>query len=236
VETDVHDELPAQHPQTDASLEGQKNHKGGLVVGAAIWIRKVSSPVAQNWHRRNGSWTSSYERVLQSLQFQYHDFPLFRLDRSSSPQNFARIAKLLYRPWDPVVFEEFWECCGLFVEPAFQRRGLGTMLCQWAVGQAEAEGVPIVLQSTIAGFRTYEKVGFKVFDELNWDDQPGVPKGFRAWGMVWEPRSREGEWLKRAKISAEEWTGKNQPKADTTSEALPIWATGSLQAAAGFTK
>ncbi len=95
------------------------------------------------------------------------------------------------------------------------------MLCQWATDQAQAEGVPIVLQSTAAGRRTYEKAGFEEFDELSGEGHTGVPNSIRLWSMVWEPRGREGEWLKRAKVSVQEFAQKSTLKTTTTSDAVP---------------
>ncbi|KAI1771395.1 acyl-CoA N-acyltransferase [Hypoxylon cercidicola] len=47
------------------------------------------------------------------------------------------------------------------VDPEHQRRGVGRLLAQWGVDVAEQLGVPMYTESSKAGLRLYESVGFK---------------------------------------------------------------------------
>jgi GNAT superfamily N-acetyltransferase len=220
-ETDEHDRLQDKYFGDESHQSSNEGRSGGLVVGGAIWVRKGTGPVAKNWQRLNGDWTSSFERFLQPLQAKYYELPLFHLERSLDQGRYRQIVSRLYRPWDPAIFHESWECWGLFVDPDFQRRGVGSWLCRQATDQAQAEGVPIVLQSSIPGFSTYEKAGFKVFDELRWEAVDGVAVDIRAWSMVWEPRGMEGKWLDRAKMSVQEQSGKDEIEVELPKRAVP---------------
>jgi GNAT superfamily N-acetyltransferase len=49
--------------------------------------------------------------------------------------------------------EEYWECWVVSIDPPVERHGIGTMICQQAADQAQADGVPVVLQSTAEPMR-----------------------------------------------------------------------------------
>jgi GNAT superfamily N-acetyltransferase len=48
------------------------------------------------------------------------------------------------------MLEDYWECWVVSIDPPVERRGIGTMLCQRAADQAQADRVPVVPQSTAA--------------------------------------------------------------------------------------
>jgi predicted N-acetyltransferase YhbS len=49
----------------------------------------------------------------------------------------------------------------LAVDPAFQRRGLGTLLTLHGVNRAHAEGLPVVLFASPQGAPLYATLGFE---------------------------------------------------------------------------
>lgn len=56
--------------------------------------------------------------------------------------------------------EEHYYLDTLAVHPAFQRRGVGSMLVRWGVERAEEDGVGVYLDASRDGKRLYEKCGF----------------------------------------------------------------------------
>ncbi|MCJ1264625.1 hypothetical protein MMC22_004499, partial [Lobaria immixta] len=54
----------------------------------------------------------------------------------------------------------------LNTHPAYHRKGCGSMLLEWGVKKADAEGARIYLDATPAGCALYLKSGWKVVDEV----------------------------------------------------------------------
>lgn len=46
-------------------------------------------------------------------------------------------------------------------DPAYERRGAGSMLVQWAIDQSKVDKIPLYLESTLEAAQFYEKLGFK---------------------------------------------------------------------------
>ncbi|KAF2474791.1 uncharacterized protein BDR25DRAFT_184733, partial [Lindgomyces ingoldianus] len=49
--------------------------------------------------------------------------------------------------------------------PSYQRKGVGRMLLQWGIKQADEEGLPLYIEGTLAGKLLYEQLGFTVVAE-----------------------------------------------------------------------
>jgi ribosomal protein S18 acetylase RimI-like enzyme len=97
------------------------------------------------------------------------------------------------------VFPEIWHLASLVVDTRYQRRGIGAMLLEWGIEQAQAEMVPCGLESSFAGKKLYEKMGFRTFDEVRFG--AGERDVFAV--MVWEPSGVEGRWLEKARAAVE---------------------------------
>ncbi len=93
-------------------------------------------------------------------------------------------------------YERFWAWVGsmlppeprwlldqVAVEPAAQGRGLGGAMLRFAIGRAERDGLPLVLETGVpANVPLYERFGFRVIREA---DAPGG--GPRIWFMGRDP-------------------------------------------------
>jgi GNAT superfamily N-acetyltransferase len=78
-----------------------------------------------------------------------------------------------------------WLLDQLAVEPVAQGRGIGGAMLRFAIGRAEADGRPLVLETAVPGNVTlYERFGFGVF--LAADAPDGGP---HLWFMSRDPRA-----------------------------------------------
>jgi predicted acetyltransferase len=50
-----------------------------------------------------------------------------------------------------------WLLC---TDPAFRRRGAGTMLCQWGLERGARQGLPVTVLASPMGRRLYQRLGF----------------------------------------------------------------------------
>ena len=76
-----------------------------------------------------------------------------------------------------------WLLDQLAVDPAAQGRGIGGAMLRFAIGRAESDGLPLVLETAVAGnVALYERFGFRVFLAANAPD--GGP---RLWFMGRDP-------------------------------------------------
>ena len=192
-ETDQGDPLPNGPPGP-----------GGEVVGWAIWIRDGSSPVAKNWQRAGEEWESRIERALLQMQDKYYEF--IGLDPTNKRGALARLLSVLSEPFDPQIFEESWHVDGLYVAPAYHRRGIAKIMLKWGLDQATAEKVPATVNASPVGFKVYEQVGFRSIERVDFssvepDFDPGEPGLHR---LVWEPSGMEGHFYDPAKKKVEE--------------------------------
>lgn len=95
-----------------------------------------------------------------------------------------QVAYREYQRQRPDPFEgisERWYLDGLAVDPAYQRRGIGTKLMEWGMKRSREEGVPITLTATQAGRRLYQKLGFK---EVQLND---IGNRMKEISMIWSP-------------------------------------------------
>ena len=85
---------------------------------------------------------------------------------------------------------EMWKLQNLCVHTGFQRRGIGSMMIKWGQEQAEKEGCPIGLESSMVARPVYLKNGFRIYGNMNINDFPldDVPI------FIWEPKGMEGKW------------------------------------------
>ena len=110
------------------------------------------------------------------------------MDRATDPVRFKEYIKLA--PWNS--FNSVgprWHLSIIGVSPQHQRRGIGRMLVERGQKLATEEGLPLTLQSSIAGRGLYAKLGFKMVGGIK------IYDGFTDGLMVWEPDEMKGTWL-----------------------------------------
>ncbi|KAL9003663.1 MAG: hypothetical protein Q9188_003486 [Gyalolechia gomerana] len=65
----------------------------------------------------------------------------------------------------------------LIVSPAYQRRGLGTMLIQEGLAAADRDGAKIYVEASSKGLNLYLRHGWKIVDDIKMDMTPYGGKG-----------------------------------------------------------
>lgn len=192
LETDQGDKLPSGEPGP-----------GGEVVGWASWVRGGDSPVAKNWQRASNGWGHRIERGLWGLRSNYYQY--WSPDPTNNRAAFGPLMAVVHKPFDQDIFKESWELGGLYVAPAYQRRGLAKTMIKWGLNQAAAEGVPAVVRASPAGNKVYVQTGFRSFEKIDFGGT-FQSHGIGCHSLVWEPPGMEGKWYDRAKRQAEEFT------------------------------
>ncbi len=78
-----------------------------------------------------------------------------------------------------------WYLFMLGVSPAYQRTGIGSLLLQPIIKQADKEGLPCYLEtSTEGGVRFYQRLGFEVVRT------GGIPEEIKFWTMKRSPQEK----------------------------------------------
>jgi GNAT superfamily N-acetyltransferase len=126
-------------------------------------------------------------------------YKIFQLDRSVDQSRLANYIATADDSFPSDIFPEMWYLAGLAVDPAYQRRGAGTMLTRWGIDQARTESVPAGLEASLKGSVMYERLGFRVLNQLEWME------GRWSSVMVWDASGEDGEgsWFKRVKEAVE---------------------------------
>lgn len=152
------------------------------------------------------SFSTELDASLEGLRDKYYDF--FGLEWSVDRARKKAAMGILHQPWDEEIFVDGWQLAGLVVAVDYQRKGVGAMLTKWGLEQAQAENVPVWVQSSEVGRAVYERCGFRAFERLPLDEVEGlVLKDQGMLRMVWEPSDR-GELWEKAKEAAERRTGR----------------------------
>ncbi|TVY17420.1 hypothetical protein LARI1_G005969 [Lachnellula arida] len=73
--------------------------------------------------------------------------------------------------------QRYMRCKALFIDPSFQKQGIGKALIEYGNGVADREHLPLFLQATPFGFPLYVKGGFEMVDELDIDLRDWAPGG-----------------------------------------------------------
>lgn len=133
------------------------------------------------------------------------------LDRATDPVRFQEYVKLA--PWN--AFNGIgprWHLGIIAISPQHQRRGIGKMLVEYGQRLTTKEGLPLTLESSIAGRGLYAKMGFKMVGGIKIFD------GFTDGLMVWEPEEMKGKWLEDTGNGA----GKMKFQCKTESHVEPV--------------
>lgn len=169
------------------------------VVGVAIWKRIGANETARAWKKPNSGYMKSLERWLQYFEEAY--FTAFIGDRSADKKRVSDVYASLDNVFPKDIFDDYWYLQHLAIDPAFQRRGIGTLLTKWGVERAREEGCCVTLDASAAGKPMYERLGFQVIKILLGDPSKGlcdIPV------LVWQPENSQEDWAGRAKALTEE--------------------------------
>lgn len=145
------------------------------------------------------------ESFLVELKDKYWTF--FNLDWSHDPSRRAILNALFAQTFGDDIFPEAWLLANVVTYTDYQRRGIGVLLVKWGLDQAEAERVPCGVESSFAGKRLYEKMGFRTFDEMRYGEKERETMDL----MVWEPSGLKGHWFDAAK-AAVDVKGREEPR------------------------
>jgi GNAT superfamily N-acetyltransferase len=144
------------------------------------------------------------ESFLADLKNNYWTF--FNLDWSQDPSRRTVLTGLFAETFGEDIFPEAWLLANVVTHKDYQRRGIGGRLVKWGIDQAESERVPCGVESSFAGMRLYEKVGFRKFENLRYGEKERETMAV----MVWEPTGLEGHWFNRAKAAGDA-KGREEP-------------------------
>ncbi|KAK2783421.1 hypothetical protein FQN53_009184 [Emmonsiellopsis sp. PD_33] len=177
---------------TDPGDDGP-GQPGGKIVGYAAWERKGDSDAARQWKSKNESIRCRLETFLQTIEEQYTSF--FHLDKSSDASNLAAFVDATANNFPSTIFPEMWYLALLGIHPGYQRRGIGALLVNWGVEQAQAEHIPAGLESSVMGSGLYQKFGFRLLSKSKWINGQWLS------AMLWEPAglSEKESWFIKAK-------------------------------------
>lgn len=140
---------------------------------------------------------AEFESCLAELKNNYWAF--FNLDWSQDSSKRAILTHLFARNFQEDIFAEAWLLANVVTHTDYQRRGIGACLVRWGLDQAQAERVPVGVESSLAGMRLYEKMGFREFDNMRYGEKEKETMPV----MVWEPPGFEGHWFDRAKAAVD---------------------------------
>ncbi|CAK4032625.1 acyl- N-acyltransferase [Lecanosticta acicola] len=170
-----------------------RGHESTTILGFSTWEPQGGdeNPLAAEWQRQDSGWLKALERRLVDLEGWHH-----RCCRNTivSYETFHRLRGLLHDSFDQV------ESLGcnlhlqyLMVHPKAQGYGVGHKLLQWGLDAAAQLGMPMILESSLAGHPFYLKHGFRVLKTIRIDDDP--EKAYDMPLMVYEPEVQERESL-----------------------------------------
>lgn len=166
---------------SDKGLE----QEGGKVVGSITVQRVGTGAIADRWRCVSpGRWMEA--KLLKLEEWYVEAFRLNRaVDVEALKKHHDRVTALKIRPLKGKRFEEMWEVHNLVIDPGYQGRGVGSLLMELVMKQAQSELVPVGLRSSKAGKRFYEKLGFENLGDFGWCE--GGKEVRQAW-MAWLPR------------------------------------------------
>ena len=82
----------------------------------------------------------------------------------------------------------------LYTRPEHRGRGAASMLVEWGISCADADGLPIYLDSEPASYKLYKRYGFENIGEMTTDlKKHGGEGSYKIVSMIRRPQYR-GEW------------------------------------------
>ncbi|KAF1953832.1 acyl-CoA N-acyltransferase [Byssothecium circinans] len=101
----------------------------------------------------------------------------------------ARTDKVFEEMRESVLHGDYgvWELAQIFVDPDYQRQGIGNTLMQWGLRQADRDGYPMYVESTGSAKAFYERLGFVTRAEACFEGVVGADgEVYRMYFMVRE--------------------------------------------------
>jgi predicted N-acetyltransferase YhbS len=144
----------------------------GEVIGFSAWdAQGDTNPLAVEWSRSSSGWLAGLERRLVQLELLHHQY--FQSDVVNYA-DMARIIDLLHASYETLdSLQANLHLQFLMVDPAWQKgHGIGRRLLQWGLDVASQLGLPVVLESSLAGYEFYLKHGFRCLTKVRVDIRP----------------------------------------------------------------
>lgn len=157
------------------------------ILGFSTWDAQGSdNPLAAEWKREDSSWLGWLESTLVDFEGLHHryarntcfDYQVFLKLRGQLHDAFAEYESL----------QSNMHLQYLMVAPKAQGHGVGHRLLQWGLDVAAQLELPVILESSLAGYLFYLKRGFKVMKEIRIDANP--QKTYNMPLMVYYPKDQ----------------------------------------------
>ncbi len=157
----------------------------GELVGFAVWQISGDCTLAKQWAREE-AWWLPVERQLLDLEDKYFRYVTNRsIDYCFRDELIEHMHKN---------FDDLSACLHLVVltvPSKHERKGIGRAMVRWGLDLAREEGLPVGLESTLAGKNLYDAENFKIFKFNTLGE--GTPSKLTIPVMLWE--SENGKWL-----------------------------------------
>lgn len=200
------------------------------IVGFAVWEAMGSNnPLAdlwrsegydadggpgRSWRRLPHALTAAIEGPLLGLEYMY--VKMF-LNKVCDHVTLRHMISLLHHNFDALSAALHLQF--LCIHPGYQGGGVGGILLDWGLRLARQWTLPTVLESSLAGYRFYERNGFKAVlmvrigggdvdgeeleaangtEKQNGQASHATRHGAKSYDMpvmVWEPEGHEGQWV-----------------------------------------
>lgn len=77
-------------------------------------------------------------------------------------------------------YPDLWYLENVAVDPAYQHWGIGQLLVQWGMFQADIETVPVGLETSVKETKLWERLAYDKINEID------TPANVRLCAMVWD--------------------------------------------------
>ncbi|KAF2499445.1 acyl-CoA N-acyltransferase [Lophium mytilinum] len=154
---------------------------GGRIVGSSGWTREVKEAADADADPEAAA------KKAKEKEEEEANLPV-----SADKEALKRIMEMMEttkKKWTGEM-EAVWYLGHLATDPDYQRQGIGKGLVQWGCDQADKEGVCAYLESTLAGRRLYESLGFERVDELKLSTVVEGDQHASYWVMLRKPQGK----------------------------------------------
>lgn len=168
----------------DVGVKGQQAE----VIGFSAWdAQGDNNPIRSAWNRERQGWLNTAEQKLVEAELLYHryvrntvfDYALFQ----------QAVQRLHDAYEDDTSLENNLHLQFLMVKPEWQKgHGIGHRLLQWGLDVADDVKLPVVIESSLAGYRFYLRHGCKLLKMIRIDFVP--EKAYDMPVVVYDPRER----------------------------------------------
>lgn len=162
------------------------------ILGFSAWeAQGRSNPLVAEW-KRDG-WSNFLERQLINIEILHHRYVQSDIVDYAA---FQKIIDLLHASYEGLErLESNLHLQFLFVDPAWQKgHSVGNRLLQWGLDISDQLGIPIVLESSHAGYGFYLKKGFTCHEKVLVDIIP--EKAYETPILFYEPGKISNEHAK----------------------------------------